>query len=289
MHGVCWSLALQLEDYHPAVVAYATNNSSVHLCAKNQTMHAAKQIASLLQMLWDMGNTFCSCHFKQEYFLSSCNCVPFASPNYTFLPLRSWKATSLAYLLRTDWGTDGHWEPKTCRVPFWMFAPRSCNTENASVVKLVNPCNHWVFYELRLPFAKFQTEICVPFGHVPDTDALVLGVAHDQFLSRVEQAARHIVVVTATCVHFPGFSLCNAHKSLLQCHYSWERSSFMSFCLIRKQYFSVSSGRHFLSCLLDISGDWAKIPLFVRMDVNSEKETMKFTHSAKYLQLAGEK
>ena len=39
--------------------------------------------------------------------------------------------------------------------------------------------------------------------HVPHADRLVLRVGQDQLLPRVEQHARHVVVVATTSVHFP--------------------------------------------------------------------------------------
>lgn len=42
-----------------------------------------------------------------------------------------------------------------------------------------------------------------PLAHVPDADALVLRVTHDQLLPGMEDAAGHVVVVTATRVHLP--------------------------------------------------------------------------------------
>ena len=50
---------------------------------------------------------------------------------------------------------------------------------------------------------------CLPFGHVPHPDGFVLGVGEDEFLARVEENGRHVVIVTATCVHFPALRLCN--------------------------------------------------------------------------------
>lgn len=42
-----------------------------------------------------------------------------------------------------------------------------------------------------------------PFGHVPHTDALVLGVGQDELLARVEDGTGHVVVVTATRIQLP--------------------------------------------------------------------------------------
>ena len=46
-----------------------------------------------------------------------------------------------------------------------------------------------------------------PLGHLPHTDALVLGVTEDELLSGVEQHTGYIVVMSATCVHLPGLGL----------------------------------------------------------------------------------
>ena len=43
-----------------------------------------------------------------------------------------------------------------------------------------------------------------PLGGVPDPDGLVLRVGEDQVLPRVEDHARHVVVVAATRVNLPG-------------------------------------------------------------------------------------
>ena len=48
-----------------------------------------------------------------------------------------------------------------------------------------------------------------PLAHVPDTDALVLRVAHDELLAWMEDAARHVVVVTAASVHLPRLGFWN--------------------------------------------------------------------------------
>ena len=52
-----------------------------------------------------------------------------------------------------------------------------------------------------LPPESMQTG---PLGHVPHSDGFVLAVGQDEFLSRVEDGAGHIVVVTTACVHLPG-------------------------------------------------------------------------------------
>ena len=41
--------------------------------------------------------------------------------------------------------------------------------------------------------------------HVPHTHALVLRVAENELLAWMEHGARHVVVVSATSVHLPGF------------------------------------------------------------------------------------
>ena len=43
-----------------------------------------------------------------------------------------------------------------------------------------------------------------PLGGVPDPDGLVLRVGEDEVLARVEDHARHVVVVTSASVHLPG-------------------------------------------------------------------------------------
>ena len=43
-----------------------------------------------------------------------------------------------------------------------------------------------------------------PLGGVPHPDGLVLRVGEDQVLPRVEDHARHVVVVPATRVNLPG-------------------------------------------------------------------------------------
>ena len=43
-----------------------------------------------------------------------------------------------------------------------------------------------------------------PLGHVPHADALVLAVAEDELLARVEDGAADVVVVAAAGVHLPG-------------------------------------------------------------------------------------
>lgn len=47
-----------------------------------------------------------------------------------------------------------------------------------------------------------------PLGHVPDADRLVLRVRENELLARVEEDARHVVVVTAASVDFPGLGFC---------------------------------------------------------------------------------
>ena len=42
-----------------------------------------------------------------------------------------------------------------------------------------------------------------PLGGVPDPDGLVLRVGEDQVLARVEDHARHVVVVAPARVHLP--------------------------------------------------------------------------------------
>ena len=46
-------------------------------------------------------------------------------------------------------------------------------------------------------------------AHVPHPDALVLGVGEDQLLSRMEDGAGHVVVMTSTRVHLPGLQHLN--------------------------------------------------------------------------------
>ncbi len=54
--------------------------------------------------------------------------------------------------------------------------------------------------------------MCVtPLGHVPDADALVLRVAEDEFLTRMEKDARHVVVVSPARVHLPRLRLYTTH------------------------------------------------------------------------------
>lgn len=43
---------------------------------------------------------------------------------------------------------------------------------------------------------------------VPDSDALVFAVAHDDVLSRVEEHTGNVVVVTSTRVNFPRLGIC---------------------------------------------------------------------------------
>lgn len=42
-----------------------------------------------------------------------------------------------------------------------------------------------------------------PFGHIPDPDALVLGVGEDELLARVEDGTGHVVVVAAARIQLP--------------------------------------------------------------------------------------
>ena len=49
--------------------------------------------------------------------------------------------------------------------------------------------------------------------HVPDADGLVLAVADDQLLSRVEDDARHIVKVAATRVDLPRLGVCSGQQA----------------------------------------------------------------------------
>lgn len=51
----------------------------------------------------------------------------------------------------------------------------------------------------------------LPLAHVPDSDAFVLRVAEDEFLSRVEQTAGHVVIVTTAGVHLPRLGIYNTH------------------------------------------------------------------------------
>lgn len=51
----------------------------------------------------------------------------------------------------------------------------------------------------------------LPLAHVPDSDAFVLRVAEDEFLSRVEQTAGHVVIVTTAGVHLPSLRIYNTH------------------------------------------------------------------------------
>ena len=41
------------------------------------------------------------------------------------------------------------------------------------------------------------------FGHIPNTNRLVLRIRHNQILSRMKDHTRHIVVMSTTCVNFP--------------------------------------------------------------------------------------
>lgn len=55
----------------------------------------------------------------------------------------------------------------------------------------------------------------VALGHVPNADALVFRVGEDQLLARVEQHARHVVVVAAARVHFPSLRAFQPNVQLL--------------------------------------------------------------------------
>ena len=52
-----------------------------------------------------------------------------------------------------------------------------------------------------------------PFGHVPHSDALVLRVGQDELLTRVEDGAGHVVVVTTARVQLPAFGFWTAGES----------------------------------------------------------------------------
>ena len=41
------------------------------------------------------------------------------------------------------------------------------------------------------------------FGHIPNTNRLVLRIRHNQILSRMKDHTRHIIVMSTTCVNFP--------------------------------------------------------------------------------------
>ena len=41
------------------------------------------------------------------------------------------------------------------------------------------------------------------FGHIPNTNRLVLRIRNNQILSRMKDHTRHIVVMSTTCVNFP--------------------------------------------------------------------------------------
>lgn len=43
----------------------------------------------------------------------------------------------------------------------------------------------------------------LPLGHIPDSDTLVLRIAEDQLLARMEDGTRHIVVMTTAGVNLP--------------------------------------------------------------------------------------
>lgn len=43
-----------------------------------------------------------------------------------------------------------------------------------------------------------------PFRHIPDTDAFVFRIAEDQFLPRVKDSTRDVVVMAPACVNLPG-------------------------------------------------------------------------------------
>lgn len=47
----------------------------------------------------------------------------------------------------------------------------------------------------------------LPLRHIPDTDALVLRVAEDEFLAGVKNGARDVVVMSAAGVYLPSFRL----------------------------------------------------------------------------------
>lgn len=56
-----------------------------------------------------------------------------------------------------------------------------------------------------------NTQQLLPLAHVPDSDAFVLRVAEDEFLSWVEQTAGHVVIVTTAGVHLPRLGIYNTH------------------------------------------------------------------------------
>lgn len=56
-----------------------------------------------------------------------------------------------------------------------------------------------------------NTQQVLPLAHVPDSDAFVLGVAEDEFLSRVEQTAGDVVIVTTAGVYLPRLGIYNTN------------------------------------------------------------------------------
>lgn len=43
----------------------------------------------------------------------------------------------------------------------------------------------------------------LPLRHIPDSDTLVLGIAEDQLLARVEDSTRHIVIMAPAGINLP--------------------------------------------------------------------------------------
>lgn len=59
-----------------------------------------------------------------------------------------------------------------------------------------------------------NTQQVLPLAHVPDSDAFVLGVAEDEFLSRVEQTAGDVVIVTTAGVYLPRLGIYNTNHTV---------------------------------------------------------------------------
>ena len=72
------------------------------------------------------------------------------------------------------------------------------------------------------PVAVVLASECVEagaLGHVPDADRLVLGVAQNELLLRVEDGARDVVVVAAASVDFPCLGFCESKRSSCETKY----------------------------------------------------------------------
>ena len=89
-----------------------------------------------------------------------------------------------------------------------------------------------------------RNERVAPFAHVPHTNTLVFGVTQNNLLARVEQTARHVVVVAATSVHFPRLHIYNTHSKYQKNICQWHPNTLYSIIIKKNCQYS-----HIFNCL----------------------------------------